>query len=144
MELPTCGFSIQLGARHMTKNFVRCPHCKSTAVSLRLNEKTPIVNRTDEKTFHVALFSGPYRGHWKNGDLINDRMLCSFVCTYSGSGAGVQNAMVAINHAKQDDAGSLAQIEEVADELAEVVKTGSKLSRTYTYENQKLRPGPQK
>ena len=103
-----------------------------------------MVNRSDEQTFHVALFSGPYKRRAMMGELVGENLVCNFVYVHDRLGPSNEYVMVVIARAKPDDAGALGQVEEVADELAELVSTGSKIDHVYTYDRKQLIPGAPK
>jgi hypothetical protein len=123
----------------MEKNSETCSHCKGRLV--KLSERTPLINRTDGKTFHLTLFSGPYRRGIKLGDLNTEVLICTFTYVHDRIGPNNEHVAVTIARADSTQLGADRQVNAVADKLAGLIQLGRKLDHDYHFEKGQLEPG---
>jgi hypothetical protein len=130
--------AFSLGDLPLRKNFQKCPHCG--LIALRLTERTLLVNRSDEMTFHLALFSGPYRQNAFAGELRSEQLVCNFIYVHDRIGPHNEHVTVTVRNAKEAPDDVFHQIEEVADKIADLVAQGRRVARIYAYYEQQLWP----
>jgi hypothetical protein len=103
---------------------------------------TPIVNRSDGRTFHVSLYSGPNPRPRFSGGFYLEQMICGFGYAFDQIGAKTYFVLVIILlHAEEDTEEIVRQIEEAADQIAELVDEGQRLTAVYTFDGHQLTPG---
>lgn len=120
----------------MEKNFEKCSHCEHRLI--RLGEKTPLINRTDGKTFHLTLFSGPYRRGIRLGDLHGEVLLCTFVYVHDRIGPNNEHVTVTITKADPTEEGAFRQVNALADNLAELIARAGRIERNYRFDKSRL------
>ena len=108
-----------------------CAHCRELFMPVG---STPLINRTDGRSFHVTLFVGPNPRENPAGGFFTDQSMCSFWYVHDRLGPARKYLVVYILDTK-------TTVEELADMLAELVQEGVKLRALYTLANGKLRPG---
>jgi hypothetical protein len=67
------------------RNSSDCPHCGRRFA--RCTEMTPIVNRSDGRTFHVSLYSGPNPRPRFSGGFYLEQLICGFGYAFDQIGA---------------------------------------------------------
>ena len=115
----------------MYQNTAKCAHCKQ--IFVRITGKVPIVNRSDGKTFHLALYAGP--------SLSSGRTVCIFTYVHDRIGTHNEFVTVTIPFPIKNPRRTLRQVQKVADELAKIVKRGTKLYTSYAFGKGRLTPG---
>jgi hypothetical protein len=123
----------------LQRNADKCAHCGEGF--FRLTKKTPIVNRSDGKSFHIGLFFGPDPRPSASGSYSPTQMICSFAYVHDRIGPDNHLIEVVMFHTKETGAELLRQVEEAADKLAELVASGQTLERAYTFDGGLLIPG---
>src|ERR1700678_2831998 len=121
----------------MPRNLERCPHCGKKFIAL--TPRIAGVNRSDGKSFHLMLYSGP-EDRKQRSRRIGSGAVCIF--TYKHDRLGPQDNSVTVAFVDELAADALAQqIEEAADMLEDLLFKGRRLERTYTFETGKLKVG---
>ena len=115
----------------MQRNAETCAHCGEFFIHV---EKTPLINRTDCKTFHVNLFWGPIPRPNPSGGFFSEQIMCSFSYMHDQIGWQRRYLVVYIVDAKKT-------VEDAADHVAELVQAGQKLRGVYTLADGQLKPG---
>jgi hypothetical protein len=123
----------------LQRNVHKCAHCGERFS--RLTEKTPTVNRSDGKSFHVGVFFGPDPGPSPSGDYSANQVICSFAYAHDRIGPDNHLVEVVMFRAKETAEELLHQVEEAADKLAELVELGKMLEHSYTFDKGQLIPG---
>jgi hypothetical protein len=117
----------------LERNGFRCTHCGKTFA--RIGE-TPVANRYG-RNFHVVLFAGPGP---RLGDY-REQVVYDFAYAHDRLGPQDRTVSVVIARAQEDPEGGLRQIEDAADELADLVEGGHELMTIYTFDAGHLTPG---
>ncbi|MFY9530042.1 MAG: hypothetical protein WBC04_19485 [Candidatus Acidiferrales bacterium] len=123
----------------MQRNADKCDHCGERF--FRLTEKTPIVNRSDGKSFHIGLFFGPDPRPSPSGGYPANQVICSFAYAHDRIGPDNQLVEVVVFHAKETHEEVLRQVEEATDKLAELVESGKMAEHFYIFDKGQLIPG---
>jgi hypothetical protein len=113
--------------------FTSCPYCgvKGGFSSIvRANTKTPIVFRSDHRTFHLSLLEGPLSVHATTGTVPNKAVL---VFCYSLEPLGISRRVVqvTISIAQLSHRQVLAATESAGDCLAELLTKCQRLEQNY-------------
>ena len=120
----------------MQRNSSKCAHCGHNLY--RLTEKTPVVNRSDEKTFHLALFFGPDPRSKSSGGYYPDQLVCNFTYVQDGLGPQTNFLLVLLLCAKESREEILRHVEDAADKIAELLEAGAHLESIYTFDRGEL------
>jgi hypothetical protein len=119
----------------MPRNLERCSHCgkKFIAITARIAS----VNRSDGKSFHLMLYSGP---DYRKIRRIGSGSVCIF--TYRHDRVGPREESVSIAFMGECASEEMAQqIEQAADMLEDMVRRGRQLERGYTFDLGQLKAG---
>src|SRR5690348_14838991 len=135
VETPT---RLRLERSAMQRNSDKCGHCGRMFVRA---DGTAVVNRSDGKTFHVSLISGPDPRPDVSGGFQKDQAVCKFGYVSYFFGPNRCFLDVFIKHADDGRQGILQQIEGAADKIAEMVHAGHELAAAYTLDGGLLAPG---
>lgn len=122
----------------MQRNSDKCAHCGRMFVRV---DGTAVVNRSDGKTFHVSLISGPDPRPDVSGGFHKDQAVCKFGYVSYFFGPNRCFLDVFIKHANDGRQGILQQIEGAADKIAEMIHAGHELPAAYTLDGGLLAPG---
>jgi len=122
----------------MSKNSDKCGHCGRIFVR---TDKSEIVNRSDGRTFHVNLFSGPDPRPNISGGIYADQAMCNFGYVHDRIGPKRNSLVVFIAHANEGRRELLQQIEMAADKIVQLVHAGQKIESTYTLDGGLLAAG---
>jgi hypothetical protein len=121
----------------LQKNSITCAHWGELCV--RLSDKTPIINRSDGKDFHLAVFSGPRPRRRAKGGFYHNQIMCDF--TYAHRRIhDTEHAVIVTLHRDKTEQEIGCQIQDLADKLAELVAQGKKLEFSYTFNKGQLIP----
>lgn len=121
----------------MQKNSITCAHCGE--LFCRLSDKTPIINRSDGKDFHLAVFSGPRPRRRSEGGFYHNQVMCDF--TYAHRRIhDTEHVVIVRLHCDKTEQEIGCQIQELADKLAELVAQGKKLEFSYIFNKGQLVP----
>ncbi len=122
----------------MQRNSEKCSHCGRTFVRA---DRTAIVNRSDGRTFHVSLISGPDPRPNVSGGFHKNQVVCKFGYVSYFFGPNRCFLDVFIKQADERRQSMLGRIEGVADKIAEMVHAGHELPLAYTLDGGLLEPG---
>ena len=122
----------------MHQNSDKCYHCGRMFVRI---EGTAIVNRSDGKTFHVSLVSGPEHRHSVSSGFHENQAMCKFGYVHDLIGPKRKSLDVFIRRANEGRQELLQQIERAADQIVRLVHAGRELEPTYTFDGGLLAPG---
>ena len=122
----------------MQRNSNKCGHCGRFFVRTDL---TAIVNRSDGRTFHVSLLSGPRPRPIISGGFYAHQAMCEFGYVHDLIGPKRNLLIVFISHAHEMRRELLQQIEMAADKIVGLVHAGPKLEPTYTLDRGLFVPG---
>jgi hypothetical protein len=122
----------------MQRNSNKCGHCQRMFVRA---DRTAVVNRSDGKTFHVSLISGPGPRPDVSGGFHEDQAVCKFGYVSDFLGPTRYSLDVFIKHVDEERQGMLQRIEGAADKIAELVHAGQELLPAYTLDGGLLAPG---
>jgi len=95
-------------------------------------EHTPIINRSDGKSFHLLLFDGPGLLYGKSGGVIAGRAAAIF--NYASENIGQGTVLVIIRTINRDREGTVDAMESVADELAKIIESENRPDERYFYD----------
>ena len=127
------------GSILLYQNSKTCPHCGETFS--RITDKIPIVNRSDGKTFHLALFSLTYARSDCSDSRYGRQVICHFEYVHNGVGSDNEFVALALLDASPATPETRHKVEDAADCLAELVKRGNRLERAYTLDKDQLIQG---
>ena len=120
----------------MQRNAIQCSHCGKNFV--RITDKTPLVNRSDGKRFHVTLFAGPDPRPKVSGGFDQGQLICDFVYAHDRFGPKNHTILVVVSIVDDNPDHVIHQIEAAADKLAELIETGNRLADLYTFNGREL------
>ncbi len=125
----------------MVSNFDSCPHCsaKGTAgILVRLNENTPVVRRSDGKTFHLFLFDGPAAMHGNSGGIVAGRSSATFFYASDTLDMPHGQVTVIIRTTDLDRDGVIGAVETAADLLSKILASGQRPEGAYFFDSGQL------
>jgi hypothetical protein len=134
-----CNCWRRAGGIPVQRNSSKCAHCGHGFY--RLSEKTPVVNRSDETTFHLTLFFGPDLRSKSSGGYYPGQLVCNFTYVQDQLGPQTNFLLVMILHATEFREDALQQVEDAADTIAELLKAGKQLEAIYTFDRGRLTLG---
>jgi hypothetical protein len=121
----------------MLRNFPTCPHCaakgKQKSARPATAHRSPLVSRSDGKTFHVYLeesFIRPDSTHSAS------EVVALFRYDLDSAGVNGESTLVVIPLASVELRSGLSELEKAADELAEILGSGKSLPRQYVLRSQ--------
>ena len=123
----------------MQRNSDKCAHCGR--IFTRVSKKIPLVNRSDETSFHLVLLSGPNPRPRLSGGFHSEQLMCDFVYAHDQIGPTNYFLVIFILRAGEDPDEVLHQIEEAADKISDLFQAGKKLEPAYTFHDGQLTPG---
>jgi hypothetical protein len=129
------------------KNFLICPHCNAHGLQRRIvraTEQTPLVSRSDGRTYHLFLQYGPGRRLSKRSGTKREEYIIHFRYALESEHIANDPVVVLFKIAGQSKEDAQKIIEEVADELATHLEDGKRLAPFYTFQNRKLTVLPRK
>jgi len=116
----------------MYKNFIHCPHCaakgKERAVQPATAHRSPLISRSDGKTFHIFLeesYIRPKSGH--NGS----EVVALFRYDLDPAGVKSESTLLLLPISSGAASTGVPELEKAADELAETLALGKSLPRQY-------------
>jgi hypothetical protein len=114
----------------MFKNFLICPHCeakgKSRSVEPATAHRSPLVSRSDGKTFHIFLEESYIRGSSSYG---GTEVVALFRYDLDTAGVMGESTLLVLSLASHEASAGVRELEAAADELAETLNQGSSLPR---------------
>jgi hypothetical protein len=119
------------------KNFDICPHCRAKELPgalWRLKLETPVINRSDGSRFHLSLFSGAENVPTHSGGIAGNRLLGDFRCVHDEFGDSASPSIVVLTNPGDSREGVRRQLEEAADQLAEVLQGNVRPSQRYDFD----------
>ena len=115
----------------MFRNFLTCPHCaakaKKKSVKPATAHRSPLVSRSDAKTFHVFLEESFVR---PSSSLGGSEIVALFRYDLDSARVNGESTLVLIPLASGESA-DVSQLEKAADELAKILSSGRSLPRQY-------------
>jgi len=126
----------QTGAWHwiMYKNFVVCPHCaakgKERSVRPATAHRSPLVSRSDAKAFHIFLEESYVRPNSSHTGL---EVVALFRYDLDPAGVKGESTLVLRSVGSDETSTGALELEEAADDLAEILASGKSLPRQYVF-----------
>ena len=121
----------------MFKNFDICPHCRAKGLPgtlWRFKLETPVINRSDGSRFHLSLFSGAEYVPAPSGGIAGNRLLGDFRSVHDGFSDSASPSIVVLTNPGDSREGVRRQLEEAADQLAEVLQGNVRPSQRYDFD----------
>ena len=141
-EVPTQPKNVTWQTSAEQKDFSVCPHCRLNSrpgLLPRTTADTPIISRSDGRTYHIYLQYGPKLQPISPGIVKPGFYLAHF--RYALDTQNIRNRAVvvlfAVNEARPDP---VPIVRRAADKLAESLKSGNKLEAFYAWSNGELKP----
>jgi hypothetical protein len=129
--------TLLVGTTVMLKNLAVCPHCvekgKEKSARPATPHRSPLVSRSNGKTFHVYLeesFIRPDSTH------SGSEVVALFRYDLDSAGVNGESTLVVIPLASGEAGAGLSELERTADELAEILGSGKSLPRQYVLRSQ--------
>ena len=121
----------------MFKNFLICPHCaakgKQRSVQPATAHRSPLVSRSDAKTFHIFLEESYVR---PDSSHAGSEIVALFRYDLDSAGVKGESTLVLLPlHSGEASAGQ-PELERAADSLADILVRGQSLSRQYVLNSQ--------
>jgi hypothetical protein len=123
----------------LQRNAEKCAHCGR--IFGRVSGKIPLVNRSDETSFHLVLLSGPNPRPRLSGGFHLDQLMCNFVYAHDQIGPTNYFLVIFILRSVGGRDEVRRQIEEAADKIADLLQAGKKIAPVYTSAEGQLTPG---
>lgn len=121
----------------MFKNFLTCPHCaakgKGKSVRPATAHRSPLISRSDAKTFHIYLEESFIRPSPTRG---GSEVVALFRYDLDSAGVNGESTLVVIPLASGEAGAGLSELEGAADELAEILGSGRNLPRQHVLRSQ--------
>jgi hypothetical protein len=121
----------------LEKNASLCGHCGKQFI--RMGPPTPLISRADAN-FHLNLFAGPVSRRVFVRGLPQKQAVCHFSYRHDQLGRKDYTVSVVIRDPAEQPDIVLEQIENAADEIAVLLRAGSKLMAIYTLTDRILAP----
>jgi hypothetical protein len=101
---------------------------------MRLHEKTPLITRSDGKSYHLLLFDGPSIWYARSGAPIAGRAVAGFY--YASDKLKIDHALITVILRTADlrEAEVVKGMEESANLLAAILDSGQKPEQGYLYD----------
>jgi hypothetical protein len=116
----------------MHKNFLGCPHCaakgKRKSVRPATAHRSPLVSRSDAKTFHLFLEESYVR---PNSSHTGSEVVALFRYDVDPAGVVGESTLLVLPIVFNGASGGVQEIEKAADDLAETLASGKSLPRQY-------------
>src|ERR1700722_5380727 len=113
----------------MLTNCEKCRHCGRIFVR---TDHTAVVNRSDGRTFHVSLFSGPIPRPLTQEGLHANQAICNFRYVHDLIKPTWNSIVVFIAQANEGRQELLQQIEKATDKIARLLKAAQEMESVYT------------
>jgi hypothetical protein len=141
-ETPGAGGKQSPTQQGPTKNFVRCPHCasKGRVFEIQRAPSTPLVSRSDGRSFHLFLLS-------MHATEIDKKKRVAAFFRYALDKDGISNRPTVViweDEPRSSEDHTLRLVEETADELATKLGKGEALAGVYDRSAGKLSALPSK
>jgi hypothetical protein len=120
-------------------NFTSCPFeaNRKSAPIVRANAKTPIVSRSDDRTFYLSLLDGPLTVH-STANTIPNRAVLVFCYSLDPLGISRRLVQVTISTAQLSHGQVMAATESAADCLAQLLAQCQRLEEYYFLRHSRL------
>jgi hypothetical protein len=122
----------------MYKNFVICPHCeakgKKRSVQPATAHRSPLVSRSDAKTFHIFLEESYVR---PNSSHAGSEVVGLFRYDLDSAGVKGESTFVLLTLASGEANTGVPELEKAADDLAEILALGRSLPRQFAVDSQR-------
>lgn len=105
---------------------------------MRMHEKTPLISRSDDKTFHLYLFSGPDSWYARSGGVVAGRVASNYF--YASDELNVDHGAVTVifRTTELDSAGIERAMRDAADQMATILSQGKGLEPGLYYDGGSL------
>ncbi len=125
----------------MHKDFEKCPHCVAkghAGTIMRMQKKTPLISRSDDKTFHLYLFSGPDSWYARSGGVVAGRVASNYF--YASDKLSVDHGVVTLifRTTELDLPGIEKAMRDAADQMATILSQGKGLEPALYYDGGSL------
>ena len=125
----------------MHKDFEKCPHCIAKGDSgtiMRLQEQTPLISRSDDKTFHIFLFSGPDSWYARSGGVVAGRAASEYL--YASDKLKLTHGAVTVifRTTDLDLRGIEKAMRDAADQMAAILSQGKGIEPVLYYDGGSL------
>jgi hypothetical protein len=116
--------------KYMYKNFTACPHCaakgRKRLVQPATAHRSPLVSRSDAKTFHLFLEESYVR---PNSSHTGSEVVALFRFDLDPAGAKGESSLLVLPITSSAAGGGISEIEKAADDLAGTLARGKSLPR---------------
>jgi hypothetical protein len=101
---------------------------------MRMHEKTPLISRSDDKTFHVYLFSGPDSWYARSGGVVAGRAASNYF--YASDKLNINHGAVTVifRTTDLDLRGVEDAMSDAADQMATILSQGKGLEPALYYD----------
>ena len=123
--------------RQCSRISISVPTCRAKGLPgtlWRLKLETPVINRSDGSRFHLSLFSGAEYVPAPSGGIAGNRLLGDFRCVHDEFGDSASPSIVVLTNPGDSHEGVRRQLEEAADQLAEVLQRNVRPSQRYDFD----------
>jgi hypothetical protein len=125
----------------MHKNFEKCPHCVAKGYAgtiMRMLETTLLISRSDDKTFHLYLFSGPASWHARSGGVVAGRAASNYI--YASDKLKITHGAVTVifRTTDLDLRGIEKAMRDAADQMAAILSQGKGIEPVLYYDGGSL------
>ncbi len=130
-----------LPSRLRWRNFNACPHCKENGrpyMLERLNERGPVISRSDGLSFHLILGDRPIEFPQERSAGRSDMKSVGFWYLHEKNGDSTETVVVILRRPPRGGVPLLHHLETVADKLYEKLSKSSRLSCLYEFDGQHL------
>jgi len=118
----------------MDKNFVICPHCaaqgKERSMRPATAHRSPLVSRSDAKSFHIFLEESYVRPNSSHTGL---EVVALFRYDLDPAGVKGESTLVVRSVGSDEASAGGPELEKAADDLAEILASGESLPRQYVF-----------
>jgi hypothetical protein len=124
------------------RNFNICPHCRANGrrdVLERLNERGPMISRSDGMLFHIVLGDRPIEYPQEKSTGHSDMKSVGFWYLHEENAGLAETVVVILRKPPRGGASLVRHLELVADKLFEKLRESSHLPTLYEFDGQHLR-----
>jgi hypothetical protein len=123
------------------RNFNICPHCELNGRQYfleRLNERGPVISRSDGLRFHLVLGDRPIEYPQERSGGRSDMKSVGFWYLHEENGDSTETVVVILRRPPSGGVRLLRQLEVVADELFDKLSKSSRLPNIFEFDGQRL------
>jgi hypothetical protein len=123
------------------RNFNVCPHCKQNGrpyLLERLNERGPVISRSDGLRFHLVLGDRPIEYPQERSAGRSDMKSVGFWYVHEANGDSTETVVVILRRPPKGQLALTHHLELVADKIYEKLRKTSRLPCLYEFDGQRL------